>query len=187
MTDSDQADQAQLPQCQPLEQHDPELYDIIEREKTRQWSCLELIASENFTSRAVMECLGSCLTNKYAEGLPHRRYYGGNEFIDQPYSGSPANFAVYTDLPSGGHLTHGYYTYSKKTTSKYFESMPYRPFRRPRAGMIFFRKDNGKGWEKKINDAVFPALQGGPHEHQIAGMYVLFFFKFDFFFVRNFV
>ena len=113
-------------------------------------SGLELIASENFTSKSVMDCLGSCLTNKYAEGLPFKRYYGGNEFIDQieticqqraleayglkatewgvnvqPYSGSPANFAVYTallrphdrimglDLPSGGHLTHGFYTYSK--------------------------------------------------------------------------
>jgi glycine hydroxymethyltransferase len=134
----------------PLKEHDPELFEIIQKERTRQVESLELIASENFTSRAVMECLGSALTNKYSEGLPHARYYGGNEYIDQveelcqtralaayrldpskwgvnvqPYSGSPANFAVYTgllkphdrimglDLPSGGHLTHGYYTYSK--------------------------------------------------------------------------
>merc|ERR1740133_754950 len=155
----------------PLQAHDPELFNIIECEKKRQWAGLELIASENFTSTAVMECLGSCLTNKYAEGLPHKRYYGGNKYIDQveelcqkralqayrldpekwgvnvqPYSGSPANFAVYTgllkphdrimglDLPSGGHLTHGFYTYSKKegtrkavsATSVYFESFPYR-------------------------------------------------------------
>lgn len=245
-----------------------------------------------------MDCLGSALTNKYAEGLPHARYYGGNEIVDQveelcqiralkayglnqnewgvnvqPYSGSPANFAVYTallnpharimglDLPSGGHLTHGFYTFSKKegtrkavsATSVYFESLPYRvhpetgiidydqlerdaglfkpamiicggsayprdwdykrfrdiadangalllmdmahisglvatgeqasPFeycdvvtttthkslRGPRAGMIFFRKD-GRGFEAKINQAVFPALQGGPHEHQIAAI-----------------
>jgi len=123
-----------------LEEHDPKLYDLIEQEKLRQYTSLELIASENFTSRAVMECLGSALTNKYSEGLPHARYYGGNEIVDQveelcqtralqaygldpekwgvnvqPYSGSPANFAVYTallkphdrimglDLPSGGH------------------------------------------------------------------------------------
>lgn len=144
---------------------------MIEREKNRQWRGLELIASENFTSRAVIECLGSALTNKYAEGLPGARYYGGNDVVDkvevmcqeralaaygldpekwgvnvQPYSGSPANFAVYTgllkphdrimglDLPSGGHLTHGFYTYSKKegtrkavsATSVYFESLPYR-------------------------------------------------------------
>lgn len=191
----------------------------------------------------------------------------------QPYSGSPANFAVYTallrphdrimglDLPSGGHLTHGFYTYSKKegtrkavsATSVYFESLPYRvnpetgyvdyeqlardaglfkpaliiaggsayprdwdyakyreiadangsllmmdmahisglvatgeqasPFefcdvvtttthkslRGPRAGLIFFRKDD-RDFETRINQAVFPALQGGPHEHQIAGV-----------------
>jgi glycine hydroxymethyltransferase len=274
------------------------LYDLIEQEKNRQWKSLELIASENFTSRAVMECLGSALTNKYSEGLPHARYYGGNEIVDQvevlcqkralqaygldedkwgvnvqPYSGSPANFAVYTallrphdrimglDLPSGGHLTHGFYTYSKKentrkavsATSVYFESFPYKvdqttglidfealerdaaafkpamiimggsayprewdyarfrkiaddngalllmdmahisglvvtgeavsPFqyadvvtttthkslRGPRAGLIFFRKDE-RGFEPLINQAVFPALQGGPHEHQIAGV-----------------
>lgn len=129
-----------LPGQVALEQHDPELFDIIELEKHRQWSGLELIASENFTSRAVFDCLGSALTNKYSEGYPGKRYYGGNEHIDkvevmcqtralaaygldpnewgvnvQPYSGSPANFAVYTallrphdrimglDLPSGTH------------------------------------------------------------------------------------
>jgi glycine hydroxymethyltransferase len=153
-----------------LEEHDPEMYDLIEQEKNRQWRSLELIASENFTSKAVFDCLGSCLTNKYSEGLPYARYYGGNEVVDkieslcqsralqayglnpeewgvnvQPYSGSPANFAVYTallnphdrimglDLPSGGHLTHGFYTYDKKNgcrkavsaTSVYFESLPY--------------------------------------------------------------
>jgi glycine hydroxymethyltransferase len=55
---------------QRLEEHDPVLFDLIEREKHRQWSGLELIASENFTSTAVMDCLGSCLTNKYSEGYP---------------------------------------------------------------------------------------------------------------------
>jgi len=282
----------------PLSEHDPVLYDLIEKEKNRQWRSIELIASENFTSKAVFECLGSTLTNKYSEGIPGARYYGGNEVVDQietlcqeraleaygldpekwgvnvqPYSGSPANFAVYTallkphdrimglDLPSGGHLTHGFYTYSKRegtrkavsATSVYFESLPYRvnqttgivdyemldrdaglfkpalivcggsaypreweydkfraiadangsfllmdmahisglvvakeaanPFdycdvvtttthkslRGPRSGMIFYRKD-ARGFESKINNAVFPALQGGPHEHQIAGV-----------------
>jgi glycine hydroxymethyltransferase len=127
-----------IPGEKPLEEVDPEIFDIIEMEKRRQWSGLELIASENLTSKAVMTCLGSCLANKYAEGLPGKRYYGGTEFVDkievlcqeralkayslnpeqwavnvQPYSGSPANFAVYTallrphdrimglDLPSG--------------------------------------------------------------------------------------
>ncbi|XP_038689572.1 serine hydroxymethyltransferase 3, chloroplastic-like [Tripterygium wilfordii] len=104
-----------------LGEADPDVHEIIDKEKKRQLKSLELIASENFTSRAVMEALGSCLTNKYSEGLPGKRYYGGNEYIDeletlcqeralesyrldgkewgvnvQPLSGSPANFAVYT-------------------------------------------------------------------------------------------
>merc|ERR1712241_1067613 len=135
----------------PLCEADPAMAALVQQEKARQMRSIELIASENFTSRAVMECLGSALTNKYSEGPPGGRYYGGCEIIDkveylcqeralaafglsdkewgvnvQPYSGSPANFAVYTallpphsrmmglDLPSGGHLTHGYYTAKKK-------------------------------------------------------------------------
>ncbi|CAG8703817.1 4894_t:CDS:2, partial [Acaulospora morrowiae] len=149
----------------PLQEEDKEIYDIIQKEKYRQFSGLELIASENFTSLAVMEANGSPLTNKYSEGLPGARYYGGNEYIDQvenlcrqralhafhlnpeewgvnvqSYSGSTANFSALTalinphdrlmglDLPSGGHLTHGWQTSKKKisTSSIYFESMPYQ-------------------------------------------------------------
>ncbi|KAJ6361593.1 hypothetical protein OIU78_002094 [Salix suchowensis] len=62
---------------------DPEVHEIINKEKDRQFKSLELIASENFTSRAVMEAVGLCLTNKYSEGLPGKRYYGGNEYIDE--------------------------------------------------------------------------------------------------------
>lgn len=97
-----------------LKEADAEVFSIIEKERIRQREGIELIASENFTSKAVMDALGSCMTNKYSEGMPGHRYYGGNEFIDemenlcmaralqafgldsgkwgvnvQPYSGSP--------------------------------------------------------------------------------------------------
>ncbi|XP_066959275.1 serine hydroxymethyltransferase isoform X2 [Macrobrachium rosenbergii] len=296
---------SEYPLRDPLSVDDPEVYAIIRREKDRQFRGLEMIASENYTSRAVSDCLSSCLTNKYSEGMVGQRYYGGNEHIDevetlckerclrafgldpekwgvnvQPYSGSPANFAVYTalvephgrimglDLPDGGHLTHGFYTATKKVsaTSIFFESMPYKidlatelidydrlqenarlfkprmiiagvscyprhldyarfrqicdengsllmadmshvsglvatglttnPFehcdvvtttthktlRGPRSGVIFYRKGqkgvdkNGDpvtyDFEDKINQAVFPGLQGGPHNHQIAAVAV---------------
>ena len=115
-----------------LKEHDPELYAMIEREKKRQYAGIELIASENFAYTYTMEPLGSCLTNKYSEGYPGARYYGGNEFIDQveslcqkralevygadpkkwavnvqPLSGSPANFAVYTALLKPGDRLMG--------------------------------------------------------------------------------
>ncbi|XP_019447182.1 PREDICTED: serine hydroxymethyltransferase, mitochondrial-like [Lupinus angustifolius] len=107
----------------PLEAVDPEVADIIELEKNRQWKGLELIPSENFTSLSVMQAVGSVMTNKHSEGYPGARYFGGNQYIDmaetlcqkraleafrldptkwgvnvQPLSGSPANFQVYTAL-----------------------------------------------------------------------------------------
>ena len=274
-----------------LEEFDPDLAAMIDAEDRRQRVGLELIASENFASAAVRQVLGSCLTNKYSEGQVGKRYYGGNEYIDQiealcmdralalygldpsewgvnvqPYSGSPANFATYTallkphdrimglDLPSGGHLTHGFQTAKRKVsaTSVYFESMPYvvspdtglidyddlekrakmflpklliagasayprewdyarmrqiadsvgallmvdmahisgliaggvsaSPFafadvvtstthktlRGPRSGMIFAKRQHMDA----IDAAVFPSLQGGPHNHQIAALAV---------------
>lgn len=283
-----------LGEAASLSSEDPEVHQILCDEYDRQRCGIELIASENFASTNVMGALGSCMTNKYSEGQPGARYYGGNKHIDrmevlcqkralnvfglddgskgdwgvnvQPYSGSPANFAVFTallqphdrimglDLPSGGHLTHGYQTAKRRVsaTSVYFESMPYRispktglidyeemeervslfkpkmliagasaytrdwdyarmrkiadsvgaylladmahisgliatgqaqsPFehcdvvtstthkslRGPRSGMIFYRKE----LEEKVNNAVFPMLQGGPHNHQIAALAV---------------
>ena len=148
-----------------LKEFDPEIYALIEKEEYRQFAGLELIASENFTSKAVLEALGSILTNKYSEGHIGARYYGGNEHIDkieqlcvdralkafnldkekwgvnvQPYSGSPANLEAFTaiikpgdtimglDLPSGGHLTHGYQTEDKKISSSalIFNSKSYK-------------------------------------------------------------
>ena len=65
-----------------LEETDPQLFDIMELEKRRQHRSLVLIPSENFTSKAVLDALGSVMSNKYSEGYPHARYYGGNEYID---------------------------------------------------------------------------------------------------------
>ena len=111
-----------------LKQQDPELYAPFMKELERQRSHIELIASENFTSRAVMEAMGSHLTNKYAEGYPGARYYGGCEFIDevetlaierakklfgvefanvQPHSGAQANTAVYAALLTPGDTIMG--------------------------------------------------------------------------------
>ncbi len=269
-----------------LKKQDPELYKFIQEETKRQEEGLEMIPSENYTSQAVMECNGSILTNKYSEGYPHKRYYGGNEFIDniedlakerakklfgvehvnvQPYSGSPANFAVYValcdrgdtvmglSLTEGGHLTHGW---KASATGKYFNTVQYgvkpdghvdidqvwklakenkpkliwmgataymfeyefdkfadiadsvgaylaadiahvaglvvagvhmspvqyahivtttthKTLRGPRGGMIMVTKrglEKDPELAKKIDTAVFPGLQGGPHDHQTAGI-----------------
>jgi len=120
--------------ARPLSQVDPEIYDAIQHEVARQDGQLELIASENFTSEAVLEATGSVFTNKYAEGYPGKRYYGGCEFTDivenlarerarklfgaeyvnvQPHSGSQANQAAYASVVSTGdtimglNLAHG--------------------------------------------------------------------------------
>lgn len=117
-----------------LKKHDPEMYEVIQQELGRQRGKIELIASENFVSEAVMEAMGSILTNKYAEGYPAKRYYGGCEFVDvvenitrdrakqifgadhvnvQPHSGAQANMAVYYavleqgDTVLGMNLSHG--------------------------------------------------------------------------------
>src|SRR5207249_4050504 len=122
------------PRTRPLEEVDPELARAIDREVDRQARTLELIASENFVSEAVLQALGSVLTNKYAEGLPGKRYYGGCQFVDvaeslaierakklfnaehvnvQPHSGAQANQAVYMtalkpgDTMLGMNLAHG--------------------------------------------------------------------------------
>ncbi|NGP87856.1 serine hydroxymethyltransferase [Fodinibius halophilus] len=117
-----------------LSEQDPTIFDLLSEEKKRQNNNLELIASENFASRAVMEAMGSTLTNKYAEGLPGKRYYGGCEVVDkvekiaqerakelfdaewvnvQPHSGAQANAAVYLSFMEPGEtllgldLSHG--------------------------------------------------------------------------------
>ncbi len=272
-----------------LIEKDKEIGDLIEKEKERQETSLEMIPSENHTSSAVREVLGSVLTDKYAEGYPGKRYYAGLEYYDklenicqerakklfnvvhanvQPYSGSPANQAVYfavlnpgdtvmgMSLPHGGHLTHGWkvnfsakyynsvqYEVSKETNlldyntiqkqvqeikpcliwvgataySRLFDwkrlgeiadsvgaylaadiahiaglvvagvhpspvpfvhivtTTTHKTLRGPRGGIIMItEKGLAKDPElaKKIDKAVFPGLQGGPHENNIAGIAV---------------
>lgn len=134
---------------------DKEIFDLIEKETERQKTSLEMIPSENHTLPETREALGSLLTDKYAEGYPGKRYYAGLEFYDQiedicrqrakelfkvehvnvqPYSGSPANHAVYfavlepgdtvmgMSLPHGGHLTHGW---KVNFSAKYYNSVQY--------------------------------------------------------------
>jgi glycine hydroxymethyltransferase len=134
---------------------DPEIYRLIKEEERYQVDSIRLIPSENYTSRAVMEATGSVLANKYSEGYPGRRYYEGQRNVDQieqlvidrakalfgmehanvqPYSGSPANLAVYVALlqpgdaimglalPHGGHLTHGW---TASATSKFWNVIRY--------------------------------------------------------------
>lgn len=138
-----------------IKRSDPELYAAMKQELVRQRDHIELIASENFTSRAVMETMGSHLTNKYAEGYPGARYYGGCEYVDiveqlaidrakelfgaehanvQPHSGSQANVAVYLALLKPGDtilgmdLSHGgHLTHGSKASisGKYFNACFY--------------------------------------------------------------
>jgi glycine hydroxymethyltransferase len=267
-----------------LQAADPDIWQAIANEARRQQDGLEMIASENYTSAAVMAAQGSVLTNKYAEGYSGRRYYGGCEFVDvaerlaidrflklfggeranvQPHSGAQANMAVYfaalqhgdtilaMDLAHGGHLTHGMHlnfsgkwykivgygvrqaderidfdqvaklarehkpklvvagasAYPREIDFAAFKQIcsevgalfmvdmahiaglvaadqhgspvPFADFvtttthktlRGPRGGAILCKE----AWEKKINSAVFPGLQGGPLMHVIAAKAVAF-------------
>ncbi|MGH3243204.1 MAG: serine hydroxymethyltransferase, partial [Spirillospora sp.] len=143
------------PSVPHLHAEDPEIAGLVEDEARRQYEKLRLIASENYVSPAVLEAAGTVLTNKYSEGYAGRRYYEGQQYVDpienlaaerarelfgvehanvQPYSGSPANLAVYMaflepgdpvmglSLPMGGHLTHGW---SVSATGKWFRPVRY--------------------------------------------------------------
>jgi glycine hydroxymethyltransferase len=138
-----------------LKRTDPEIYDLIKSEERYEIDSVRLIPSENYASKAVLEASGSVLQNKYSEGYSGKRYYEGQRYIDQietlaieraqklfgvehanvqPYSGSPANLAVYSGLlkpgevimgltlPHGGHLTHGW---NASITSTFWKSVPY--------------------------------------------------------------
>jgi len=271
-----------------IKDQDPEIYATLVGEEDRERKGIELIPSENYVSMAVREAMGSVFTNKYSEGYPGRRYYGGQQFTDQieriaieracqlfkarfanvqPLGGAAANVAMYfalmepgdtvlgMDLSHGGHLTHGHPTtainqvfnfvrYKMKDVdtgeidydhlrdmaiehqpkiilagfSAYSRELDYAKFkeiadevgaytvadiahitgliaagvvknpfdygfdvmtmtthkslRGPRGGMIVVRDDEKIA--KKINKAVFPGMQGGPHMHQIAAKAVAF-------------
>jgi glycine hydroxymethyltransferase len=138
-----------------LKSQDPEVYELCQAEERRQEEKIRLIPSENYVSKAVLAASSSVFTNKYSEGYPGKRYYEGQQLVDpleeltinrakalfgaahanvQPYSGSPANLAVYLAflkpgdkvmglaLPMGGHLTHGW---NVSITGKYFQSVQY--------------------------------------------------------------
>ncbi len=138
-----------------LDKADPEIAELLALEEKRQRDKIRLIASENYVSGAVLAATGSVLTNKYSEGYPGKRYYEGQQYIDQveqicidrakalfgaehanvqPYSGSPANLAIYfaflkpgdtvmgMALPAGGHLTHGW---NVSITGSYFRAVQY--------------------------------------------------------------
>jgi glycine hydroxymethyltransferase len=138
-----------------LKKTDPAIYDLVRAEEKYEADTIRLIPSENYASAAVMEALGTVFVNKYSEGYPGKRYYEGQRYADelenlvidrakalfhmdhanvQPYSGSPANFAVYyallqpgetimgLSLPHGGHLTHGW---EVSATSRFWRSVQY--------------------------------------------------------------
>src|SRR5690349_2695840 len=145
-----------MPTSDPtLAERDPEIARLLRDEAVLEAKTLRLIPSENYASRAVLEATGSVLTNKYSEGYAGKRYYEGQQYVDQveslavervkklfgvdhvnvqPYSGSPANLAVYfafcnpgdvimgMALPGGGHLTHGW---GVSITGKYFKAVQY--------------------------------------------------------------
>ena len=144
-----------MPSFENLKNEDIEVYDAVMKELNRQRNKIELIASENFVSPAVMEAMGSYLTNKYAEGYPGNRYYGGCEYVDvvenlardrvkklfnaeyanvQPHSGAQANMAVYSALLQPGdtvlglNLSHGgHLTHGSKVNAsgKLYNFIPY--------------------------------------------------------------
>src|SRR6201990_1173121 len=144
-----------IPPIPAVENADPEIARLVQDEARRQYEKARLIPSENYVSVAVLEATGSVLNNKYSEGYPGRRYYEGQQLIDpietiardrakalfgvdhanvQPYSGSPANLAVFLAflqpgdtvmgmaLPAGGHLTHGW---KGSATGKWFHAVQY--------------------------------------------------------------
>jgi glycine hydroxymethyltransferase len=163
-----------------LEQYDPQIYELIRQENARQSGAIRLIPSENYVSRAVMQASGSCLTNKYSEGYPGKRYYEGQQVTDlieriaqqrakklfkadhanvQPYSGSVANLAAYSalikpgDTIMGMSLTDGGHLthgWNVSLTSRFFKSAPYTVD--PKTGRLDFNliEDLAKKHRPKI-------------------------------------
>jgi glycine hydroxymethyltransferase len=163
-----------------LEQYDPQVYELIRQENARQSGAIRLIPSENYVSRAVMQASGSCLTNKYSEGYPGKRYYEGQQVTDlieriaqqrakklfkadhanvQPYSGSVANLAAYAALINPGDTIMGMslvdgghltHGWNVSLTSRFFKSVPYTVD--PKTGRLDFNfiEDLAKKHRPKI-------------------------------------
>src|SRR3972149_786698 len=140
-----------------LEKTDPEIAALIREEERFQMESLRLIPSENYTSAAVLEAAGSVLTNKYSEGYPGKRYYEGQRFIDR------LETLVQERAKALFHMDHANvqpYSGSPANQSTYYA------LQEPRATMILCRAEHAEA----IDKAVFPALQGGPHNHTTAAI-----------------
>jgi glycine hydroxymethyltransferase len=184
-----------------LKSFDPEISNLVEQEEKRQATKLRMIASENYVSQAVLQATGSVLTNKYSEGYAGKRYYEGQQYIDQieriaierakkvfgaehvnvqPYSGSPANIAVYLAflnpgdtilgmaLPHGGHLTHGARI---SISGRYFNAQSYELD--PVTGLLNYDKIREKAKQVKpkiiiAGHSAYPRILDFPRFREIA-------------------
>src|SRR5438094_895515 len=159
-----------------LRETDPEIAGAIADELRRQNHGLELIASENFVSRAILEAAGSVFTKKYAEGYPGRRYYGGCESVDvverAAISRAKALFgaAVVTDMAHIAGLVAAGVHPSPIPHSDFVSTTTHKTLRGPRAGMVLCREQ----YAKELDKNVFPGVQGGPLVHIIAAKAVCF-------------
>src|SRR5438128_174134 len=141
-----------------LDQLDPEIADLLGREVERQRNQIELIASENFTWPAIMEAIGSTPTNKYAEGYPGKRYYGGCEIADDVGALVLCDMAHFAGLVAAGLHPN------PMEHCDFVTSTTHKTLAGPRSGFVLCTAEHAQA----VDRAVFPGMQGGPLEHTIA-------------------